>query len=77
MISQKAVKAGLLVQAGLITVASAHPGPPGHTHGDDWPFAPIAVGFLLALSCTGLAARWVSNRPARQLQAQPVRVKRR
>ena len=32
-----------MMQAMFVATASAHPGPPGHTHGDEWPF-----GFLLA-----------------------------
>lgn len=30
----------------LTGVASAHPGPVGHTHGDDWPFG---VAILIAV----------------------------
>lgn len=43
-----------LAMSGLLTaVANAHPGPPGHTHGDDWPFgvfitvAAVALGGLV------------------------------
>lgn len=27
----------------LVTVASAHPGPAGHTHDDEWPFGAVAL----------------------------------
>lgn len=27
----------------LISIASAHPGPAGHTHPDEWPFEPFVV----------------------------------
>ena len=37
------LKVFLMMQAMFVATASAHPGPPGHTHGDEWPF-----GFLLA-----------------------------
>ncbi len=38
---------GLTVYA--ISNAMAHPGPVGHTHGDDWPFrliAALAIAFI-------------------------------
>lgn len=27
----------------MVQVASAHPGPPGHTHDDEWPFGQVAI----------------------------------
>jgi|GEM_PF-2313178 len=39
----------------LPTLASAHPGPPGHTHeGDDWPFDPIGLVILGIVVGAGL-----------------------
>ncbi|MDQ8191555.1 hypothetical protein [Roseibacillus persicicus] len=31
------------LQMALVTVASAHPGPAGHTHDDEWPFGAVAL----------------------------------
>jgi len=42
-----------LVQVSLLSVASAHPGAPGHTHGDDWPFdlmPAVGVGVLAGVA---------------------------
>ena len=38
---------GLIVS--VISNAMAHPGPPGHTHDDDWPFKLIAVLAVMLL----------------------------
>ena len=37
------------VHGALLATAAAHPGPPGHVHGDEWPFGAmvaIVVGAL-------------------------------
>ena len=28
----------------MISAAMAHEGPPGHTHGEEWPFGPLMLG---------------------------------
>jgi hypothetical protein len=46
--NQRMLAALVTVQVFLVTVASAHPGPPGHTHADDWPFGLLpALGAVL------------------------------
>ena len=47
---------GLIVSA--ISNAMAHPGPPGHTHDDDWPFKLIAV-LAVTLLVTYLLKKFV------------------
>ena len=32
-----------LASIALTTTAASHPGPPGHTHSDEWPFELIAL----------------------------------
>lgn len=41
----------LSIQIFLVSLASAHPGPPGHTHPDEWPFGALTllVGLGLAV----------------------------
>ncbi len=49
-INKRKVAAGIVAFNGaMITVASAHPGPIGHTHDDEWPFGPIAFGAALLI----------------------------
>jgi len=43
-----------LLFMGMVQVASAHPGPPGHSHDDEWPFGEIIV----AAVCLGLLLLW-------------------
>lgn len=40
-------------------LASAHPGPAGHTHADDWPFGLVAglVGAVLVMCAVRLIAK--------------------
>lgn len=33
-----------IITFALISIASAHPGPSGHTHPDEWPFEFLALG---------------------------------
>jgi hypothetical protein len=54
------------VQGFLVTSAMAHPGPPGHTHSDDWPFGPLSfvvLGAILTAVAAGTA--WNRCKPAR------------
>ena len=44
MIKAKLAGTVIAVQSVLLGSAMAHPGPPGHTHGDEWPFGMIAFG---------------------------------
>ncbi|MEM9079657.1 MAG: hypothetical protein AAGC74_03085 [Verrucomicrobiota bacterium] len=37
----------------MAQVASAHPGPPGHTHDDEWPFGELLVGFAVLTFVVG------------------------
>lgn len=37
------------VSIALIANLAAHPGPPGHTHGDEWPFAVLPTLAVLAV----------------------------
>lgn len=56
----KFVSTGLVVavNAALLQLAAAHPGPVGHTHGDDWPFGVAAVAACaLAAGLYGLALK--------------------
>ncbi|MEJ6582128.1 MAG: hypothetical protein QNL33_20655 [Akkermansiaceae bacterium] len=39
----------VIASAALISNASAHPGPPGHTHLDEWPFEPFAIAVTAIL----------------------------
>ena len=41
--SSKTPAAFLLVKMFLMSAASAHPGPAGHTHPDEWPFEVLAL----------------------------------
>ncbi|MGJ8697337.1 MAG: hypothetical protein ACSHYF_13550 [Verrucomicrobiaceae bacterium] len=50
----------LTVTTALIAKASAHPGPAGHTHPDEWPFEPVAL--LASLITVLLIARLVLRR---------------
>jgi len=43
----------LSMQVILISQASAHPGPAGHTHPDEWPFE------ILAYLVLGVGVAWV------------------
>jgi len=58
---RKALAAFTLVQGSLLSAVSAHPGAPGHTHGDEWPFdlmAAVGVGILgVAAVCVAKAAK--------------------
>ena len=50
----------LAAQVVLISVASAHPGPPGHPHPDDWPFdliAGLVVGALIICAAKFIVKR--------------------
>lgn len=44
MIKAKLAGTVIAVQSVLLGSVMAHPGPPGHTHGDEWPFGMIALG---------------------------------
>ena len=46
----------LSLQAMLLSQASAHPGPEGHTHPDEWPFE------MLAYVAMGLGLGWIFRR---------------
>ena len=48
-ITKRLLAALSMVQISLISLASAHPGPPGHTHADDWPFGFIPLLGVMAL----------------------------
>ena len=50
----------LAAQVALMSAASAQPGPPGHTHPDDWPFDLIAG--LVAGALIVCAAKFIVKR---------------
>ena len=60
MMTRKTRMAFLAAQVALISVASARPGPPGHTHPDDWPFDLIAG--LVAGALIVCAAKFIVKR---------------
>ena len=62
------------INASLIGVASAHPGAPGHTHGDEWPFGFAAVAFLAASA--GLYGMFLKVRDSRKPEPVKVRIRR-
>ena len=64
----------IATSASLIGAASAHPGAPGHTHGDDWPFGIVAMVILAAT--TGLYGVFVKVRDSRKPEPVKVRVTR-
>lgn len=57
----------------LVQIASAHPGPPGHTHGDDWPFGVLAV--IACATLAGLYGLSLKIRDARHESRVPVKVR--
>ena len=66
--------AGLVlgVNAALVQLVTAHPGAPGHTHGDDWPFGFVAIAVLAA----GLYGLTLKIRDSRKREPVKVRVRR-
>jgi len=40
----------VFLNALLTSTASAHPGPPGHTHPDEWPFEAIVVALIAGIA---------------------------
>ena len=62
------------ISASLIGAASAHPGAPGHTHGDDWPFGVVAVAIIAASA--GLYGVFLKVRDSRKPEPVKVRVRR-
>lgn len=72
----KLKSAGLVlgVNAALLQLAAAHPGAPGHTHGDDWPFGFVAVAVIAAAA--GLYGLALKFRDSRKPEPVKVRVRR-
>ena len=62
------------MNAGLMGVASAHPGAPGHSHGDEWPFG-VIVAAVLAVSA-GVYGGFLKIRDSRKPEPVKVRVDR-
>ncbi|NNC87836.1 MAG: hypothetical protein HKN82_05175 [Akkermansiaceae bacterium] len=49
----------MTVHGVLVTSAMAHPGPPGHTHDDEWPFGPLAlVALAILVAAAGAGVAW-------------------
>ena len=46
------------IQGALLATAAAHPGPPGHVHGDEWPFGAMVTS-VVAVLVVGVALRKV------------------
>lgn len=44
-----------IISLALISIASAHPGPAGHTHPDEWPFEPFVVAACI------IATLWLAQ----------------
>ena len=65
----------IALQGMLAATAMAHEGPPGHTHGDEWPFGPLLVVVLVGggILC-GVIQKM--RRGAAASQRQAVRVER-
>lgn len=70
ILKSKTVGVVVGANAALLQLAAAHPGPPGHTHGDDWPFGVVAVVVLAASA--GLYGLVLKVRDARK--PEPVRI---
>lgn len=48
----------MLLQGVLISSAAAHPGAPGHSHDDEWPFdmlPALGVGAMIVVACLALS----------------------
>ncbi|YCM42042.1 hypothetical protein V2O64_12090 [Verrucomicrobiaceae bacterium 227] len=48
----------LLVQMFLLSAVSAHPGPEGHTHPDEWPFEMLALLGVMIFSAFVFKLAW-------------------
>jgi len=47
----------IAVQVAMLAMVSAHPGPVGHTHDDEWPFGAVAFGVVLFVAIGCVASR--------------------
>lgn len=63
----------IALQGILAATGMAHEGPPGHTHGDEWPFGPLMVAVLVGGGILyGVIQKM--RRSAAESQRQAVRV---
>lgn len=57
-ICRKSFAVLLLLQAVFVSSAAAHPGTPGHTHDDEWPFdmlPALGVAAIIVVACFALS----------------------